>query len=950
MMFKLTKHLKKVTTAVVALVLSVATMTTTMAATVDVSRSDGCYAYSSGWDWADYKYTATTANGKTVAYCIDPHIDAPTNGTYKNIVECTNANVKKAMYYCYGGEGFEIKQSAFGNKTMKDFMLAEKSAHWLGASGSDLYYLLTHRVVAYLNGSSTWNGVSSAILPMDWQNAVIETANAIKKAPTPTTKKKCWIINTGTGKQRLIYADEDAKVTLQLIKTSSNAEITKDNPCYSLKDAEFNVYTDKNCSDSSYIGTMVTDENGKATLSNVPAGTSYFAKETKAPKGYTADLKTVYEFTKSSSTTYTLSVPNQPISDPISVAVVKQDAENNKGLAGAQFKISYYAGYYDETTIKNVNPTRYWIIESKADGKAFLTKDYLLSGDDFYYLSKNPCIPLGTITIQEVKAPDGYKLNNQLYLQQLKTNADGSWIKHYEVPTVSDDLDEGYAVVLKTDDDSNPVQGAVYGLYSSNKTDSNGNLNNPIQTAVTNENGKALFKESVEIGTYYVQEISAPLTHIRNKNVYTVQITSKNTTKVNAAVIETEDKITKTYITKTDITGENELAGSTLVVTDKDGKEVDKWISTEESHLIKGLIIGSTYTLTETNPTDGYSTATSVSFTVNENGITKVTMKNDTTKWMFDKVDEDGNHVDGVVLQLIDSDGNIIDEWTTEKAPHQVFGKLIINKEYTLHEVESLSGYVKAKDLTFFVADDSTLHTLKMINNHTITEITKTDITGQTELAGATLIVTDKDGKIIDEWVSTLEPHIIKGLVINETYTLTEKISPSGFATAKSIEFKVNEDGSVTKIIMKDDITRISVEKVDEDNKPLKDCHLQIKDEDGKVIEEWVTDGTAHVLEGKLSVGKTYILHESKALDGYDIADDIKFTVKDTADVQTIIMVDKYKGDVKISTPDQPSTEDETQNNGSVQTGQTATVMILAIIMVGAVFVMFTTRKKQENN
>lgn len=188
---------------------------------------------------------------------------------------------------------------------------------------------------------------------------------------------------------------------------------------------------------------------------------------------------------------------------------------------------------------------------------------------------------------------------------------------------------------------------------------------------------------------------------------------------------------------------------------------------------------------------------------------------------------------------------------------------------------------------------------LEVSNPPTVTEIRKTDITGGTEIEGAHLSVAEVDNlsTVADEWVSTTEPHIIKGLVKGKSYVLTEKIPAPGYVTANSITFKVNEDGSTTRVTMKDDITKIAIEKVDENNQPVSGVKLQIlegKTGNNVVVPTWTTDGEPYRIDGLLTVGKTYRLHEVSTLPQYSLADDVEFIVNDTPDVQTVTMINHF--------------------------------------------------------
>lgn len=243
----------------------------------------------------------------------------------------------------------------------------------------------------------------------------------------------------------------DRLIKIQLQKTSANPELTKGNSCYSLAGAEYSIYTNKSCFKDSYFGFIRTDANGfgvygdgldskgKHVGSDVTNRT-YYAKETKAPKGYKLDT-TVYTFKDSGKKTvdgvsiYSFTCSDKPANDPITVVLQKQDAKTGQAstrLVGAEFTLKYYDGTYkSEEELKNVKETRSWVIKTDSEGMATLNKSYLVSGDEFYYSSsdnKTPCLPLGTITIQESKAPENYELNPNLYIGQITEEGGLGWL------------------------------------------------------------------------------------------------------------------------------------------------------------------------------------------------------------------------------------------------------------------------------------------------------------------------------------------------------------------------------------------------------------------------------------------------------------------------------------------------------------------------------------------
>ncbi len=264
-------------------------------------------------------------------------------------------------------------------------------------------------------------------------NSASQTANFIKKGAITVTFKN------------------DKLIKIQLQKTSANPELTKGNSCYSLAGTEYSIYTNKSCSKDSYFGFIRTDANGfgvygdgldskgKHVGSDV-ANKTYYAKETKAPKGYKLDT-TVYTFKDSGKKTvdgvsiYSFTCSDKPANDPVTVLLKKQDAKTGQAttrLAGAEFTIKYYdETYKTEDELKGVKATRSWIIKTGEDGMSWLDKEHLVSGDEFYYSSsenKMPCLPLGTVTIQETKAPENYELNPNLYIGQITEEGGLGWL------------------------------------------------------------------------------------------------------------------------------------------------------------------------------------------------------------------------------------------------------------------------------------------------------------------------------------------------------------------------------------------------------------------------------------------------------------------------------------------------------------------------------------------
>ena len=361
-------------------------------------------------------------------------------------------------------------------------------------------------------------------------------------------------------------------VKLQLHKSSSNTELTAGNGCYSLSGAEYGIYTDKACTQK--IGSITTNSSGYGSYSKyVDASASYYAKETKAPKGYELD-KTVYTFVssgKKDSNGYAIfkavrlsdkktEPKDNPVNDPVGIVLQKKNAvtgeTTSQGLDGAVFSIEYYAQEIDKDydvkadetapALDSKNLKRTWYIQTDEDGKALLASKYLADGyksDEFYYTSAenpNPAVPIGTVVIREVKAPDGYSLSNVVFYRNLSDSVIAI-MKDTNTP-INVPIDEmpakAYVGINKLNQSGIGVGGAVYGLYSDSACTS-------LYDKLTTADGKGTFAKSVDVGkTYYIKEITAPTGYELDDTVYPVIANEENST-VETAVIQTiyEDAI-----------------------------------------------------------------------------------------------------------------------------------------------------------------------------------------------------------------------------------------------------------------------------------------------------------------------------------------------------------------------------------------------------------------------
>jgi uncharacterized surface anchored protein len=265
--------------------------------------------------------------------------------------------------------------------------------------------------------------------------------------------------------------------------------------------------------------------------------------------------------------------------------------------------------------------------------------------------------------------------------------------------------------------------------------------------------------------------------------------------------------------------------------------------------------------------------------------VQKVT--NDTTLVEISKTDITGEkELEGAKLTIIDSEGNVIDSWTSTNDSHKIEG-LTVGKTYTLKEEIAPKGYVRASEIQFKIEDTSEAQKVVMIDK--IVDMTKSDIAGD-EVEGAKMQVFDKEGKLVDEWISGKEAHKIENLVEGEKYTLHEETAPEGYVLATDIEFEVTFEKETQHENMTDKVVEMS--KVDIGGEEIEGATIQVKDKDNKVIDEWVSGKEPHKISN-LKEGETYTLHEEITAKGYVKASDTTFTVSLDKETQHEKMIDK---------------------------------------------------------
>ncbi|MCI9039931.1 MAG: hypothetical protein HFJ29_08825 [Clostridia bacterium] len=527
---------------------------------------------------------------------------------------------------------------------------------------------------------------------------------------------------------------------------------------------------------------------------------------------------------------------------------------NNEGIAKTETKLE--AGNYKLTEIKI--PTGFIQLDGeltfKVDNRNS-TLNYDKDWDAWITVTAKNIQPTGTL-----------KLNKKVALRE---DMDKTMIKDIDFTKISFELVTDEKIIDYADGSTIYEKGKVVGKY---------NLKADGTLTVT----------ELPMGRYHLKELTTVEGAVLDETEHKIVFEQKDTvTKEYIVEKDIENKTTAIEISKTDITGEKELVGAKLTVTDENNEIIDSWVSSEKSHKIEGLQVGKEYTLTEEIAPESFVKATSIKFTVeNTADIQKVVMID--KQVTVSKEDIGGKEVEGAELKVVDKDGNVIDSWTSTKEKHAI-NNLVEGETYTLYEDYAPDTFVISNKIEFTVTTDKETQEIKMIDK--VVEISKVNIAGE-ELEGATLVVTStKTKNIVDKWVSTKEPHKVSNLIEGESYILHEEIVVDGYVKATDIEFTVTESKETQKVVMID--KTLEVIKTDlVTGEELEGAELEVIDkETGETIDKWTSSKEPHKVIG-LEENKTYILKETTCPYGYEQAEEIEFTVTEDKETQKIEMKD----------------------------------------------------------
>ena len=666
-----------------------------------------------------------------------------------------------------------------------------------------------------------------------------------------------------------------------------------------------------------------TTDGSEHTVKSLAQGT-YTLSEVSAPDGYILSKETIKFTVDASGNTKNTSGTNvtklELKNTKNSVKISKQDITTNKELPGASLELKD----------KNGKVIDKWTSTDK---------EHLIRG-----------LAAGTYTLSETISPKGYVLSKETISFTIDKNGkltdkNGKTIDKvvmYNTPEKERNIE-----ISKQDiTTKKELPGATLQVKDKN--------NKVIDTWVSTNESHII--KYIEAGTYTLTETVAPNGYILSKETikFTVdkdgKLTDESGKSIDKVIMYNKPNEEKNIkISKKDITTNKELPGAKLKLANEKGVVIDEWTSTTEEHIIKNIEAG-TYILSEVSAPNGYVLNTNpIKFTVDKTG--KITDSNGNTLKeviMFNKPIPKTNvtiskqdittskELPGATLQVKDNTGKIIDTWVSTNEAHVI--KDLPEGTYTLTETIAPDGYVLSKEtITFKIdskgtllnKDDKAIDKVVMYNEKKPTPeqkkypIVKIDAKTNENLAGASLEIKDKDGKVVDSWVTDKNAHYVE--LVEGSYTLSETKAPNGYILSnETIKFTVSSDGKLldeagkelNTVIMKNTpntTTKVSISKQDvTTSKELPGAKLVVKDKNGNVIDEWTSGDTPHIITN-LTPG-TYTLNEVVAPNGYVLSNEtITFTVKDDGTTTKVVMYNKPE---TPNTPEQPDTPDTPSTPG----------------------------------
>ena len=686
-----------------------------------------------GWDGtefiADFDVNISE-NGQTYRYLIN-------NAKFESYIKIVKVDSETGKIIPYEGAGFEIYDSN-GQKISMTFSYPTPTTIDTFYTNSE-GYLITPEVLPYGEYSlvevQAPYGYALDKTPVAFsvslENAEKENSFTIVKVEKQNTAQKGKIsvrktgdIFTSVNMASSAYTDENGEL---VVNPTTYTPVFADGD---LSGAVFQVIAVEDIvtldgTTRAYAGDVVseitTDENGYGETEPLYLG-KYEVREIKAPYGYVLnnepkDVELTYagqEFEVRD--TVNTAFENEYQSVRISLSKV-MESDELFGIYGKDCYTSIRFGLFAAEDI------------TAADGSA-IPADGLLSEvslDEDMAAKFDVQIPFGRYYVKEISTDEHYVLNGEKYLVNFEYMGQDIQNVDIDCGQFVNLLKRGRIEGHKTDDKSEPLENAVFGLFTADCVKFS--RDTAIMTAASDENGCFEFTD-VPFGQYIVREIESPRGYILSDKEYAVSIAEDG----EVIEITAENKPITVEISKRDVYG-NELVGAEMVLENADGETVDKWTSDGTNHIVSKLGAGE-YVLKEIAAPDGYVIATDIKFNVDvygnvtvenvdstavsDNGDPLITMVDDTTKVQISKQDiTTGEELPGATLQIIDEDGNVVEERVSTNEPHMIEGKLIAGKKYTLKEIIAPEGYEIANEIKFTVNADGTVTEVVMYDELT---------------------------------------------------------------------------------------------------------------------------------------------------------------------------------------------------------------------------------------
>ena len=659
----------------------------------------------SGYDdsmghWKTYHFTVQDDYGNEYeAICVEPHKDTPRESeTFTATKEYGTDDIEARVMFWAVGAGWDDEEWG----VLKDYPY-------------ELRWIIAHHTIALANGQDDWNtplngngtflGDGEGKLGWELCQKLLSIAANISPSSVGYECSLTYLSNDSKVNQNLgVYNDTPVKEltgSVRFNKESAMPSISDGNSCYSLAGAEISIYSDADCTD--LLDTLTTGEDGytdyySTTFREGDSVTLYF-KETKAPKGFLINDE-VRSITLDSEDSYTETITDMPGNDPITLLLKKQTADGHGSgdtrLEGAEYTVKYYDILSDTDPAIAGNEAKYtWIFKTDENGRIRLTDDYLVSGSDglIVNIAGRFTLPLGTITIQETKAPEGYLLNDTIYVAQ--TKLDTNIVVTSNLPTDDNAAQEtpyegtisiqkflGGGSTVKTSEPD-----AEFEIYLTSAGSYDAAPEESRQTITTDANGYAITKR-LPYGTYTVHQTKG------NNKYYFVddmEITiSENNANYHKILEDSPIEFYIKMVKKDADTGNTvNVAGTTFELYDDNGSKISFNIMTSSGmqtidsfttdengcvYTTEKLLKGN-YTLVETKAPDGYVLdSTPVQFTVSEDTYTADGGAE------FILVEKSDKAVTGQLT--VTKVGEVLDKWdatTADSSNHFVYKKANIS-------------------------------------------------------------------------------------------------------------------------------------------------------------------------------------------------------------------------------------------------------------------------------